>query len=69
MAKKAAELKPNDPEINAEYGYQYLYAGKASKALSIFKTHACDRAVAGMIFFLYIKCFQPTTNTKQHKCC
>lgn len=58
MAKKAAELKPNDPEINAEYGYQYLYSGKASKALSIFKTHACDRAVAGMLF--NIKFFQPT---------
>ncbi|GFY70133.1 tetratricopeptide repeat protein 21B [Trichonephila inaurata madagascariensis] len=47
MAKKASELKPNDPEINAEYGYQYLYLGKPAKALSIFKTHACDRAVTG----------------------
>ncbi|GFV68416.1 tetratricopeptide repeat protein 21B [Trichonephila clavipes] len=47
MAKKASELKQNDPEINAEYGYQYLYLGKPAKALSIFKTHACDRAVTG----------------------
>ncbi|CAL1274428.1 unnamed protein product [Larinioides sclopetarius] len=49
MAKKASELKPNDPDINAEYGYQYLFLGKAAKALSIFKTHACDRAVTGSI--------------------
>lgn len=57
MAKKAAEIKPSDPEVNAEYGYQCLYLGKTSKALTLFKNNACDRAVIGEFKFYSMTMF------------
>ncbi|XP_054721397.1 tetratricopeptide repeat protein 21B-like [Uloborus diversus] len=52
MAKKAADLRPTDPEINAEYGYLCLHSGKISEASKVFKNHACARSVPGYILCL-----------------
>lgn len=60
MAKKAVEIKPADPDINAEYGYQCLYLGKTNKALTLFKNNDCDRAVVGKYKFysMIINCMK-----------
>ncbi|XP_015919309.1 tetratricopeptide repeat protein 21B isoform X1 [Parasteatoda tepidariorum] len=55
MSKKAVELKPDDPEINTEFGFQYMLLGKANKAAAIFKAHACERSVTGSLQCLILQ--------------